>query len=266
MKRKKLGLALGSGGTRGYFHIGVIQALLENDIPIDFISGASAGAVIGGMYAATADIDYVRKCWEEVSIRTLAKMFIDPVTFAGGIIGGKNVIQHLRGLVGKVDVKDLKVPFRAVSTDMQTGEVFAHTEGDLAVAIRCSSSIPGLFKPYKMKGKLLVDGGASQPVPVQTVKDMGADVVIAVNLDSSFFQSGKKRFAFGPSTIDSLFTALELLRYHLAKENSSKADLIIQNPIPSQVFNNIKISSEVIKAGYNATIEMIPQIKKLLIH
>jgi NTE family protein len=264
MKRKKLGLALGSGGTRGYVHIGVIEALIKNNIPIDFIAGASAGAVIGGMYAATNDIKYVRDVWEKLDFRTVVKMFNDPVLYSGGFIGGNKVIEHLRELVGAVDIKDLKIPFRAISTDMQNGESYEHSEGDLAIAIRCSSSIPVIFKPYKMKGRLLVDGGASQPVPAQTVRNMGADVVVAVNLDSAFFNQTKKKFIFGPSTIDSLLAAIELLRFHLAKETSSKADLIINNSIPSEVLNNIKIASEVIEHGYKVTEKAIPKIKKLL--
>jgi len=260
---KKLGLALGSGGARGFAHIGVIQALEDNGINIDYIAGASAGSVIGGMYAATHDINFVYNVWKDIDIKFLFELFGDPV-FKSGIIKGKKAVQFLQKHIGKIDIKNLPIKFRAVSTDLQTGESYMHKSGDLATAIRASSSIPILFKPVKIGNRTLIDGGASIPVPVRVIKKMGADVTIAVNLDSVFFSKTKKKFFSKPSTIETLTASLELFRYHLAQENSKSANVIINPNVPDETVINIKNTETVVKMGYDQTLKYIGTIKKLL--
>ena len=144
-KRPKIGLALGSGGSRGLAHIGVIKALEENNIPIDFIAGSSIGAMAGGFYAAGLSI----KKMEEISLETnWRRMFslVDP-HLKQGLISGEKVKTFIEGYVDGKKIEDCKIPFVAVATDLKTGEIVILNKGEMAQAIRASISIPLVFKP-----------------------------------------------------------------------------------------------------------------------
>jgi len=143
MKRKntlKIGLALGSGGPRGLAHIGVIKTLVENNIPIDFIAGASAGALVGGAYAATKNIKTIEKIALQVNRRQILSL-IDP-TWKHGLIKGIKIERFIENYIGKISFKDLKIPFSAIATDIRTGEMVLMNQGRVASAIRASISIP----------------------------------------------------------------------------------------------------------------------------
>ncbi|MBD3362915.1 hypothetical protein GF362_04305 [Candidatus Dojkabacteria bacterium] len=265
MPRKKVGLALGSGGTRGISHIGVIKSLVENNIPIDYISGTSIGAVVGGAYACLGDIYEVEKICLEFNFREFIEAFTDP-TIRSGIFKGDRVIQLLTKYIGDAEIQDLNIPFRAVAADLVSGEIFEFDKGDLASAIRASSSVPFLFKPFEKQKKFLIDGGAAEPVPARTAREMGADYVIAVNLDSVFFPL-KKNLKDGRthSSLSILRRTLELFRYHLAEENVKVADIVIEPNVPDQRLIRLihkRRIRKVIKKGEKVTKKKIRQIKR----
>lgn len=186
----KIGLALGSGSARGWAHIGVIQALSEAGININYIAGTSIGSVVGSVYASGNIKDL-----EEVAIRLdwkqIAYLF-DVVLPKSGLIDGKKVARFIRKHLREMNIEELPVPFCAVSTDLNTGEEVVLREGDIIEAVRASISIPGIFTPVRYKGKVLVDGGLVNPVPVSVVREMGADFVIAVDLSHGII--GTDRF------------------------------------------------------------------------
>jgi NTE family protein len=260
MKKIKIGLALGSGGAKGLSHIGVIKVLEENNIPIDFIAGSSIGALVGGVYAAKKDIREL----EDVVLNTDWKRLfslIDPA-FKGGLLGGDKVKNFIKKYIGKDDFKELLVPFSAVATNLQNGKPVIFNKGDVVDAIRASISFPLLFETVKVEEDILVDGGLSLPVPVSVVKDMGADVVIAVNLDGDYFneEHQKKRMKL----YDVANNSLNILRYHLATYNSEDADVVVLPKTGDVYWNKFVHGGNVIASGEKAMQEKMKDLKKII--
>ena len=211
--RPKIGLVLSGGGARGLAHIGVLKALEEKKIPIDYIAGTSMGAIVGGLYStgmSTDDLDWVVRSidWKRVfrpstdrkkqqySARQADKdYFVDlelGISKSGpksgkGFAGGQQLMLELQRIVGSIKTEkfdDFPIPFRAVATDLNAAEPYVIDHGDLAMALRASMAVPLVFGPVRHQGKFLADGGILNNLPVDVVKDMGADIVIAVNISS----------------------------------------------------------------------------------
>ena len=175
---KKLGLALGAGGSRGVAHIGFLKALDEEGVKADYIVGASMGSVVGGAYAAGVSVDTMRDA--VFSLRLLD--LITPAKQKGGVFGNAKMRAQIVKHIGDITFEDLKLPFHCVAVDMVKQEVVEFTEGSVADAIVASSSIPAVFPPVVMDDKRLIDGGVLERVPAMRVKKMGADVVVAVDV------------------------------------------------------------------------------------
>ena len=182
-ERKKVGLALSGGAARGLAHVGVISVLHEAGIPIDMIAGTSAGAIMGAVYARHLDTEKMREYALDPSWKKRAPM-IDPSFPKTGFIKGKKIENLLASFLGgHIDFKDLQIPFACVATDITTGEEIIFNSGSVTAALRASISIPGIFTLTRQRGRYLVDGGLTTPVPVEVVRQMGADFVIAVNVN-----------------------------------------------------------------------------------
>jgi len=177
----KVGLALGSGGARGLAHIGVIQALEALDIQVDYIAGSSMGALVGAIYASQQSLEPLKSLVDETTWTSVARLFF-PTFSKGGLVTGKRVVELLEETIQARDFSDLKIPLAVDTTDLNTGRLFTITEGNLIEAVRASISIPLIFTPVPWEDKLLVDGGLLSPVPVQTVRSLGADFIISVNV------------------------------------------------------------------------------------
>ncbi|MEA3494248.1 MAG: patatin-like phospholipase family protein [Candidatus Margulisiibacteriota bacterium] len=182
-RRRKIGLALGTGAARGLAHIGVIKVLEETGIKVDYIAGASMGAMIGGGYAVTLDIKKIESIALETDWRKLFSL-VDLALPLNGIIDGRKIQEFIKSSIGDAKFSDAKIPLTVVATEVPTGERIILKEGNIARAVRASVSIPILFTPYNYEGRFLIDGGVVDPVPVRLVREMGADFVIAVNLFS----------------------------------------------------------------------------------
>ena len=181
-KGLKIGLALGSGSARGLAHVGVILALEAYNIPIDIIAGTSIGSVIGGLYASGATIRQLEEV--ALSIKKSKTLFlIDPVFPHSGLISGDRIEKMLNQFAIKDKTfDDLSIPFAAVATEIENGAEVINNQGKVIDAVRASISIPGIFTPVKYQDYYLVDGGVVNPVPVDVVQMMGADIIIAVSL------------------------------------------------------------------------------------
>jgi len=261
--RKKVGLALGSGGARGLAHIGVIKVLLEEKIPIDVVVGTSMGAFVGGLYAAWGDINQLETEALSFGYREWMSMFFDPV-WGSGLIKGDKIEKKLKEIVEDARIEELKIPFGAVATDLNTAEVVVIDKGDLARGVRASGSVPLLFEPVIMGGRHLVDGGVSCPVPVEIARQMGADIVIAVNLDSVYFlPENRNKETTSPLAI--LKNSLFLLKYHLAEKEVRESDVIINPLIPYVKDLDFVNKAEIITGGEEAARKMVSLIKKLLV-
>ncbi len=177
---KTLGLALGSGGARGIAHIGFIKALEEAEIKIDYISGCSMGAVVGGCYASGMEIDKIREI--ALALKTRDVMDVSPSVITKlSLLRSKKVMKLLRVYLGNKKLENFKIPFTCVATDLYSGRLHTFKKGGAVEAILSSSTIPTVFRPVKAEGKLFIDGGCLCRVPVKQVKEMGADVVVAVD-------------------------------------------------------------------------------------
>lgn len=175
---KSLGLALGSGGSRGIAHIGFLQALEDAEIRPDFISGCSMGSVVGAAYAAGVPLQDMRRA--ACSLRFFD--LFDVTNKPGGVLDTRKIRKLLLRYIGDKDFSELKIPFSCVAVDMIRQEVVEFSSGKVLDAVVASSSIPSVFKPTEMDGMRLVDGGVLRRVPVEEVKGMGADVVVAVDV------------------------------------------------------------------------------------
>ncbi|MBZ0198992.1 MAG: patatin-like phospholipase family protein [Ignavibacteriaceae bacterium] len=180
-KKRDTALVLGTGGARGLAHIGVIQALEENNIPIDIITGTSIGALVGGIYAAGVKVSRMESIVSDVNKIMVAKILM-PKLFAPGFIDNKRILDFIKDLVGNVKIENLKIPFAAVATDLITGEEVIFNHGLLSDALMASIAIPTIFQPVMNGGRILIDGGLSNPLPVSVALKMNAQTIIAVNV------------------------------------------------------------------------------------
>jgi len=180
--KPKIGIALGSGAARGWAHVGVLLELADNGIDPDIICGCSMGALVGAVYAA-GDIDALQDWALEIDWMDVVG-FVDLELGSGGLIEGKHLTEFMSAIQPDATIESLPKPFLAVATDLNTGREIWLQKGPLVRAVRASLALPGLFSPVKLAGNWLLDGGLVNPVPVSACRALGADVIIAVNLNS----------------------------------------------------------------------------------
>lgn len=198
--RPRIGLALGSGAARGWAHIGVLEALHEAGIEPDIVCGTSMGALVGAAYVAD-HLPALKEFAQDLSWRQVVSL-LDVRLSGGGLVDGARIVAMLneRGIAGPIE--DYGKPFAAVATDLETGAEVRLREGQIQDAVRASISLPGIFSPAQIGDRLLVDGGLVNPVPVSVCRALGADVIIAVNLNGDivrpFDATGRPRLR-GPS-------------------------------------------------------------------
>ncbi len=177
----RVGLALGSGSARGFAHIGVIEELLARGIKIDCIAGTSIGAVVGAVHAA-GKLGVFAEVARDLDWQQVLYHFFEVSFPRSGLIDGTRIVSFVRRFVELSKISDLAIPFCAVATDLSSGADVVIGEGDVLEAVRASIAIPGIFTPVTMKGRVLVDGGLVNPVPVNAARGLGADFVIAVDV------------------------------------------------------------------------------------
>jgi len=216
IKPRRIGLALGSGSARGWAHIGVIRALVRAGIVPEVICGSSIGAVVGAVYAA-GKLE-VFEDWARRLDRRQVMSYFD-FSLRGGLIKGRKVFEFIQTeLAGRV-IQSLERPFAAVATDLRTGHEVWLREGSLLDSLRASVALPGLVTPVKLGGRWLVDGGLVNPVPISVCRAMGADLVIAVDLNTILLT---RRFHGGTqSTADESPSSIEVAEEAPAKSDSS---------------------------------------------
>lgn len=180
--KKRVALVLGSGGARGYAHIGVIEEIEKRGYEIACIAGCSMGAVVGGIYAAGKLQDY--RNWIE-SLDYLDVLRLVDVSFRLGAIRGEKVFGQIRKIVGEINIEDLRIPYTAVATDLTNQQEIWFQEGCLHQAMRASAAIPSLFTPVMQGNRMLVDGGLLNPLPIVPVVSSHCDLIIAVNLNAT---------------------------------------------------------------------------------
>lgn len=247
----KVGLALGSGGARGFAHLGVLKVLRDEGIPIDMIAGSSMGALVACLYGTGIDLDRFHK----LSISFKRKYFLDFTVPKMGFIAGKRVKEFIRIFTHNKNIEELDLPVAIVATDLMSGEKVVFKKGPAAEAVRASISIPGILIPEKIGGRLLVDGGVADRIPVSVVKGMGADIVIAVDV------SGFQRNAGIDSIYDVIMQSIDIMQAELLKNREIESDIMIRPEVgrfSSRAFTNIE---EIIKIGEEEALKHIGPIK-----
>ena len=278
--RPRIGLALAGGGGRGWAHIGVLKVLQELRVPIDCIAGTSAGSIIGGVYASGMSPEEMEKVVLKADWGT---MFRDSAPRQDQSFGRK--IENLRGLwdlevgVGKGGIKlpsgvfagqevnallrrmatravgvknfdELEIPFRAVATDLKTGDLVVLDHGELAAAMRASMAVPGAFTPEKIDGRLLVDGGLRENLPVQTVRAMGADVIIAVDLGTT--TPTDAQLANPLEVAQQMVNILLDLNVYVSREALKPADVLISPQVQGYYSSDFGKATELVPIGEKA--------------
>ncbi|HSQ23281.1 MAG TPA: patatin-like phospholipase family protein [Pyrinomonadaceae bacterium] len=256
--RPRVGLALSGGAARGIAHVGVLRALEENNIPIDAIVGASSGALIGGCYATGLSIELLEQMAQTFRWRHASRLSFSRL----GLQSNARLEKFLRKNLPVTRFEDLKIPFAAMVTDLQKGEsiVFRDT-GDLPFAIRASCCVPALYAPVRdREGRFLIDGGIVNNLPISQTRDLGADLVIAVdvNFDGARFFD-RPRTALGVLT--RVFVAVEKI---VSNQERDTADLMIAPKVGHIRWDQTRHSEELMKIGYEAGLAAIDDIKAMM--
>lgn len=227
--KPRVGLALGSGSARGWAHIGVIRALEEAGIRPEFVCGTSIGALVGAAYAA-GELERLENWVLGLEIGEVVGLA--DVSLTAGLLKGERLMQFFRSNFTDWPLEQLRIPFAAVATSLQTGAEVWLRSGSTQEAVRASIALPGIFTPVRREGSLLVDGGLANPIPVSLARAMGADIVIAVDLGSDIL--GRRfRKAADPEVSASQPQWMLRLREHLAALGSEKSPE--EPPMPSMM-------------------------------
>jgi NTE family protein len=182
-KAPKVGLALSGGAVRGIAHIGVLKALEEASIPVDMIAGTSAGAFVGACYAKERNVALLQETALGIDLKKLPRLVdLNLISLGKGFVHGQKVKSILLSCIGDVEFEDLKIPFAVVAADAESMEEIVINKGSVVEAVRASVSMPVIFTPVKWGDRFLIDGGVVNPLPVDVVRKMGAEIVIAVNV------------------------------------------------------------------------------------
>jgi NTE family protein len=274
MSKKKIGLALGGGAARGIAHIGVLEILEKEGIPIDMVAGTSAGAVIGALHASGMSALRMKELVLGFDWKKRRRLVDLSVPHTGFITGERLVHEMQKMMGGDIKFNKLKKPFACVACDLITGEEIVMTGGSVAEAVHASISIPVIFQAVKRKGRYLIDGGLVNQVPVNVVKAMGADYIIAVNVVPRHVQKLKARLDDqGTSEIESgprpnirsvMLSVIDIANSCRIEASLNGADIVIE-PRMLQIgpadFHKAELS---ILQGEMAAIDAVLKIKRVL--
>jgi len=267
--RKRVGLALSSGAARGLAHVGVLAVLERRGIPIDMIAGTSIGAIVGAFYAAGKDISEIKKAVTALNWRQMLSL-ADFTIPTKGFIKGKKMTGWLKSVIGDADFKDLKMPFACVATDIETGAEVVMKQGSVVAAVRASASMPVIFNPSRLGGRYLVDGGLVNPIPVRILREMGAELVIAVSVVPYLSDRLKPPDAAGatrpkePNILGVLIRMMYIVGYQAALGGLREADIIIAPDVAHIRPDNFNRARECILQGERAAQRAIPEIERHL--
>lgn len=260
----RLGLALGAGGARGWAHIGVLKVLEDAGLHIDMISGTSMGALVGGIYAATASVEKLKQSTINQFLTradTRRKIF-DYTLPRQGLLRGKKAAQLVRKAVNNADFLDLMIPTYLVGVDILNEEEVIFETGDVTDAVRSSIAIPAVFSPFKHQGRWMVDGGLLNPVPVDVLLRKGADMVIAVCIESK--HSETKTPKKSPSIKQIISQTISIVHGRATSDFVKNADLVLYPDVGAYAWDDFHQGIALMRHGMEACFERLPDIKKMI--
>jgi NTE family protein len=286
-KVRKLGLALGGGGARGFAHIGVMKVLERENIKPDIIVGTSVGAIVGGALASGMTVDELEErtdAFLESNLYTSSelkamgdaesgaeqrmsrriqtyfrtKIRLAQALFRPGILPGKDMEEFINFFIPDIRIEQTAIPFGAVATDLKSGESVLLNKGSLRRAILASASVPGALPPVEVDGRQLSDGAIVCTVPARYAAEQGADVVIAVTIDNDIVLSTELQTA-----VDIYVRAGEIMGFHLEQYDLKDAHIIIRPELGSIHWTNFSQSKRLIGLGETAALDSLPELKRL---
>jgi len=253
VSRPRLGIALGGGFARGIAHLGVLRVLEQEKIPVDFLGGTSAGAMLAIAYASGHAI-------HEIVAQAQATRFKDFGSWKlswMGLASNQRLEHYPRKYLGVSTFEDLRIPLVIAATDLGTGEPVYFSSGPLGPALRASCAYPGMFVPVEIEGRMLVDGFLAAPVPVDAVRNMGADVVMAIFLEAANNRKPE-------SIVDVIGLSFAILQRHADLEWRRAADIIVDPNVKDFLWDDFDKTSELIAAGETAARAALPKIRAAL--
>lgn len=251
-KRPLIGLALGAGGVKGFAHIGVLQELENHNIPIDMIVGSSMGALIASLYGVGHSPE---------TLATFARLFnqtfyLDFTFPKRGFIQGDRIKHVIRMLAKNKNLEELNIRVGVVATDLHSGDAVVFQKGSVAETVRASISIPGVFVPTSYQGRLFVDGGVADRLPIRAVKAMGADVTIAVDV-SYYNETPNIRYVY-----DVILQSMDIMGKEFIRVIQHEADIFIRPKVTGRHLIDFKRAEECINFGREAMRTRINELKR----
>jgi NTE family protein len=266
LNKRKIGLALGGGAARGLAHIGVLEVLQKEGIPVDMIAGTSAGAAIGAIYAQGKDLRQIEELAVKLKWRRLFSL-VDLALPKTGFIEGKKIMDLLQTIIGgDIEFSDLKIPLACVAADIHRCEEVVIKQGLVLEGVRASISIPAIFTIVKWQDRYLVDGSLMNPVPVSVIRDMGADFIIAVNVipDRARQDNGIITEHKEPNIFNIIMQTTQIATCPLVRFSLEGADIIIEPQVAHIGVGELNRAQECILQGKLAAQDAIREIKQRL--
>jgi len=254
-RRKKVALVLGGGGARGLAHIGVIKVLEREDIKIDMVVGTSMGAVVGAAYSLGLPASHMEKRATTLSWTDL----FDPIIPKMGLIEGEKLEAVIRDLVENKTFLDTKIPLALVTTDIERAEEVIYTSGNLVKIARASCSWPGIFTPQRIDGRLIVDGGIKNSVPVSVARQLGADIIIACDVGYCVTTDVELNNIFRL-----ILQSFQIMGEELNTYQARLADIVIEPDLGRMDQAAFNRASDIINKGQEAAEKMLPRLQKKL--
>jgi NTE family protein len=250
----KIGLALGGGAARGFAHIGVIKVLESQGIVPDIIVGTSAGAVVGALYASGINGFELQKLAHKLDESKISDWSVPD----RGVLKGEALQQFVNEAIAQRPIESLKKPFAVVATDLHSGESILFRTGNTGMAVRASATVPGIFRPVAINGHEYVDGGLSSLIPVRSARQMGADVVIAVDISA---RPGNQPVR---GTLDILLQTFTIMGQNLARHELKEADIVIRPQVGDIGPADFPARHDSILEGEKAAQAALPQIREAI--
>lgn len=252
----RLGLALGGGAARGFAHVGVIQVLEQNGLRPDMVVGTSAGSLVAALYASgksAAELEATALAMEEAALTDWAL----PI-WGRGMLRGEALTRFVRQGVGGKVIEDMRLPLGVLATDLGTGQGVLFRRGDTAQAVRASSAVPGVFAPVRITGRDYVDGGLVAPVPVRYAREMGAEVVLAVDISSALDGNA------ATGSVQILLQTFAIMGQSINRSELAGADVVVRPALVGVGGADFSARLRSIEAGRAAMQAALPQLRNLL--
>ena len=250
-----IGLALGGGFARGIAHIGVLKVLEEEGIPVRVVTGTSVGALIGACYCSGLSLTEMQDVAHSVRFTTFARWTLSRFGFASN----DRMVAFLTRTLKCKTFEELRIPLGVTATDFNSGEGIVFHSGSIIDPVRASCAYPGMFLPIEIRGRYLVDGMLSHPVPTRPLRDMGAERVLAVHLKGTWAKGGAPRHFF-----DVIGQSFAIAQDAMASVWRSAADVVVEPDVAGFAYDDFKRAGELIKAGEFAMRQAMPQVRKWL--